>query len=478
MNDVTTLNSSTSLTANELPNEVFRNYDIRGFAHSQITPDFAFKLGAALAITLLKQRHSTIYLGRDGRLSSPALAKALGNGLTQYGMNVIDIGTVSTPILNFAVHCDNKAECGIMVTASHNTKEYNGFKIIVRNQVVAGEMLQKIKHLMLSDRPNHCQSGHIRTQDISSQYLQAIIDNCSPKKDFKIVIDCANSIVGPIAKTLFNRLGYNLIPLFCDPDGNFPNHDPNPSDESNLQQLKASVLSHQADLGLAFDGDGDRLVVISGSGATVWPDQLLMIFARDILKRYPNTDIVFDVKSSFRLQQLVRELSGNPVMCKTGHSHVRSRVQKTGALVGGEFSGHIFFNDRWHGFDDGLYASVRLLEILANLDIAPKQALENMIGQFKPSAYTPEILIPVAETEKFAVMEKLTSHCSFKDGIINTIDGLRVEYPLGWGLIRASNTSANLTMRFEADNKEELERIKKLFSFELAPFINQVDQYL
>mgnify|MGYP001271354758 FL=1 len=283
MNDVTTLNSSTSLTANELPNEVFRNYDIRGFAHYQITPDFAFKLGAALAITLLKQRHSTIYLGRDGRLSSPALAKALGNGLTQYGMNVIDIGTVSTPTLNFAVHCDNKAECGIMVTASHNTKEYNGFKIIVRNQVVAGEMLQKIKHLMLSDRPNHCQSGHIRTQDISSQYLQAIIDNCSPKKDFKIVIDCANSIVGPIAKTLFNRLGYNLIPLFCDPDGNFPNHDPNPSDESNLQQLKASVLSHQADLGLAFDGDGDRLVVISGSGATVWPDQLLMIFARDIL---------------------------------------------------------------------------------------------------------------------------------------------------------------------------------------------------
>jgi phosphomannomutase/phosphoglucomutase len=203
-----------------------------------------------------------------------------------------------------------------------------------------------------------------------------------------------------------------------------------------------------------------------------------MIFARDILNRHPNTDIVFDVKSSFRLQQLVSELSGNPVMCKTGHSHVRSTVQRTGALVGGEFSGHIFFNDRWHGFDDGLYASVRLLEILANCDTAPKQALEMMIGGFIPSAYTPEILIPVTETQKFALMAQLITYCTFKDAIINTIDGLRVEYPLGWGLIRASNTSANLTMRFEADNDVELERIKKRFYHELKPFINNVDQYL
>jgi phosphomannomutase/phosphoglucomutase len=219
-------------------------------------------------------------------------------------------------------------------------------------------------------------------------------------------------------------------------------------------------------------------VVISGNGKIVWPDQLMMIFARDILKTKPNTEIVFDVKSSFRLQELVTELSGNPVMCKTGHSHVRSTVHQTSALIGGEFSGHIFFNDRWHGFDDGLYASVRLLEILANSDLAPKQALEKMIAEFKPSTYTPEILIPVAESEKFALMEKITSNCNFKDAIINTIDGLRVEYPLGWGLIRASNTSANLTMRFEADNESELARIKKLFRHKLGPFINQVDQYL
>ncbi|MAV08442.1 MAG: phosphomannomutase/phosphoglucomutase [Gammaproteobacteria bacterium] len=478
MNDISAINSNFSYTVDELPAEVFRNYDIRGFADSQITPKFAYKLGAALGSMLTQQQYESIYLGRDARLSSPQLAKALSQGLTQQGMNVIDIDAISTPALNYAVHCDGSADCGVMVTASHNAKQYNGFKIIVRDQVIAGELLQSIKQLMLSDIPSNGAFGEIIHANIAPQYIQAIMANCRPQQDFKIVIDCANSIVGPLAVSLFNQLGYEVIPLFCQPDGNFPNHDPNPSDEGNLQTLQAAVLSNQADLGLAFDGDGDRLVVISGSGEILWPDQLLMIFARDILTRYPKTDIVFDVKSSFSLKQLVSELGGNPVMCKTGHSHVRSKVQQTGALVGGEFSGHIFFNDRWHGFDDGLYASVRLLEILANCDMAPKQALEKMMAEFKPSVYTPEILIPVTEAEKFALMERLVADCSFKGAIINTIDGLRVEYPLGWGLIRASNTSANLTMRFEADNTDELARIKKLFSHELAPFINQVDQYL
>ncbi|MGB1327859.1 MAG: phosphomannomutase/phosphoglucomutase [Porticoccaceae bacterium] len=478
MNNANAINLGISYTADELPNEVFRNYDIRGFAHSQITPKFAYKLGATLAIALLEQQYSAIYLGRDGRLSSPELAKSLAQGLAQYGIDVIDIGVVSTPILNYAAHCDGNADCGIMVTASHNAKEYNGFKIVVRDRVIAGEMLQTVKQKMLTDTPSTHQPGQITSSDITPHYLKAIMANCRPKKNFKIAIDCGNSIVGPLALELFQRLNYEVIPLFCEPDGNFPNHDPNPSDENNLQQLQAAVLSHKADLGLAFDGDGDRLVVISGNGKIVWPDQLMMIFARDILKTKPNTEIVFDVKSSFRLKQLVTELSGTPVICKTGHSHVRKAVEQTGALVGGEFSGHIFFNDRWHGFDDGLYASVRLLEILANSDLEPKLALEKMIADFKPSAYTPEILIPVAESEKFALMEELISNCNFKDAIINTIDGLRVEYPLGWGLIRASNTSANLTMRFEAENHDELARIKKLFSRALAPFINQMDQYL
>ena len=478
MNNANAINSSISYSAAELPEEVFRNYDIRGFADSQITPKFAYKLGATLATLLLKQQYSTIYLGRDGRLSSPELAKSLATGLAEHGMNVCDIGAVSTPVLNYAVHCDGRANCGIMVTASHNAKTYNGFKIIVRDQVISGEMLKNIRQLMLTDTVGDIQSGQINCRDVAPNYLSAITASCHPKKDFNIVIDCGNSIVGPLATALFDRLGYKVTPLFCQPDGNFPNHDPNPSDENNLRPLKTAVLSSKADLGLAFDGDGDRLVVVSGSGKTVWPDQLLMIFARDILQAKPNTDIVFDVKSSFRLQQLVSQLSGNPVMCKTGHSHVRRAVQQTGAVVGGEFSGHIFFNDRWYGFDDGLYASVRLLEILANCELPPNQALENIIAQFNPSAFTPEILIPLPEAEKFAVMEKLIANCTFKDAIINTIDGLRVDYPFGWGLIRASNTTANLTMRFEADNPDQLARIQKLFSHALAPFINHVDQYL
>ena len=408
MNNTQAINSSNSYTADELPEEVFRDYDIRGFAGSQITPKFAYKLGTALAI-MLKQQHSSIYMGRDGRLSSPELAASLAKGLAQYGMNIIDIGAVSAPVLNYAVHCNGKADCGIMVTASHNAKEYNGFKIIVRDQVIAGEMLQTVKQHMLSDMPSISQAGQINVFDVVPFYLQAILTNCAPRKDFKIAVDCGNSIVGPLAIKLFEQLNYEVIPLFCEPDGNFPNHDPNPSDESNLRPLKASVLANKADIGLAFDGDGDRLVAISGSGEILWPDQLLMIFARDILQTKPNTDIVFDVKSSFRLQQLISELSGNPLMCKTGHSYVRSAVHQTGALVGGEFSGHIFFNDRWYGFDDGLYASVRLLEILSKIDMAPKQALESLIAQFKPSVYTPEILIPVAEEKKFALMEKLIS---------------------------------------------------------------------
>ena len=478
MNNIQTINQKILSGVTELPDEVFRNYDIRGLVNSQITPDFAYRLGAALASMLDDQHRSAVYIGRDGRLSSPALAKALRSGLNLHGIDVIDLGTVSTPVLNFAVHCDAKTDCGIMVTASHNPKDYNGFKIIMRNQVIAGETLQSIKQLMQSKIPNNCQPGKIITADIAPQYLQAIIDNCRTRRDFKIVIDSGNSIIGPLAIKLFEQLGYDLVPLFCEPDGHFPNHDPNPSDENNLQQLKASVLSNKADLGLAFDGDGDRLVAISGSGKILWPDQLLMIFTRDILRHHPNTDIVFDVKSSFRLQQLVRDLSGNPIMCKTGHSHVRSAMQRTSALVGGEFSGHIFFNDRWYGFDDGLYAAIRLLEILSHCGKNHRQALDHMVSEFKDSVYTPELLIPVSESEKFSLMATLAANCKFNGAKIITIDGLRVEYPQGWGLIRASNTSAFLTMRFEADNEAELKRIKKLFSHELKPFINQVEQYL
>jgi phosphomannomutase/phosphoglucomutase len=295
-------------------------------------------------------------------------------------------------------------------------------------------------------------------------------------KSFRIVVDAGNAVAGPVAMQLFDSLGCLAFPLHCEIDGAFPNHEPNPADERNLQQLIARVREVNADLGFALDGDGDRLVVITGSGEIVWPDRLMMIFARDILARNPGADIVFDVKSSKRLAEIVRQHSGRPVMCKTGHAHVRKAVHQNRAPLGGEYSGHIFFNDRWDGFDDGLYAAVRLLEILCAEEHS--RTLDSIISEFDTSCYTPEILIPVDESEKFSLMATLAAGCQFEGGEIITLDGLRVEYANGWGLIRASNTSANLTLRFEADDSESLEEIKRRFSKQLSPFINNMENYI
>lgn len=469
-------------TAFGLPEAVFREYDIRGYAETEIDTEFARRLGTAMAAILHSDNLTKIYVGRDCRLSSPTLAQALKSGLLAAGIDVIDLGMVTTSALNFAICQGGDYSAGIMVTASHNPREYNGFKIIVRGQVIAGETLQRIKSLMISDAPCIGQRGREINQDIISDYLQQIVEDCSINPGFKIVIDAGNGAAGPLAVNLFRHLGAELVTLFCEPDGNFPNHDPNPSDEGNLQQLIDTVVSTKSDLGLAFDGDGDRLVVITGDGEIIWPDKLMMIFARDILHRNSNAQIVYDVKSSRCLEDLVRQYSGTPVMCKTGHAHVRKAVHETGAVLGGEFSGHIFFNDRWHGFDDGLYAAARLLEILSTsrdclISGAQQSTLNQVIGDLEKSVYTPELLIPVRESIKFKLMQTVSNNCRFKGANIITIDGLRVEYPKGWGLIRASNTSAYLTMRFEADNSFELERIKELFRSELSPFINNMEQY-
>ena len=463
----------------DLPNDVFRDYDIRGFANTQINPEFAFQLGRALATLFGDDGHLSIYLGRDCRLSSPKLAEALRDGLLQQGLDVIDIGVVTTPMVNFAVHRGEKANCGIMVTASHNPSNFNGFKIVVRNHVIAGETLQQVKALMASNIAFNSRTGQLVTQEIAPFYLQEMIYNSTLGQTLKVVIDGGNAVAGPFAIQLFNQLGCEVVPIHCEPDGTFPNHDPNPSDKRNLQALIDAVDASKADLGLAFDGDGDRLVAISSSGKIIWPDQLMMLFARDILPREKNAAVVFDVKSTKYLSELVCNLSGNPIMCKTGHAHVRRAVEENRALLGGEFSGHIFFNDRWYGFDDGLYAAVRLLEILCAADNHQGcSLLEQINAELETCAFTPELLIPVCESQKFNLMETLSAHCVFKGAKVITIDGLRVEYPNGWGLIRASNTSANLTMRFEANSERELQRIKKMFSDELSPFINHVEQYL
>jgi len=461
-----------------LPDVVFRDYDIRGIADSQITPEFALRLGKAIGSIILQNGHTAIYIGRDGRLSSPQLAEALEAGLLSTGCNVINLGEITTPVLNFAVHHCGQSSCGIMVTASHNPAVYNGFKIIIQRQVISGKALQLLKPMLMAEKFTESESGQSLSRDIISQYVRHIVENSSIDRSFRLVIDAGNSVAGPVALKLFDSLGCMAFPINCEVDGSFPNHEPNPADEKNLKQLISKVKEVKADLGLAFDGDGDRLVVISGKGEIIWPDQLMMIFARDILKRNPGADIVFDVKSSKRLAEMIRKHSGRPVMCKTGHSHVRKAVHHNKAPLGGEFSGHIFFNDRWKGFDDGPYAATRLLEVLCSQRDSAEKTLDQIIASFDPSSFTSEILIPVPDDEKFELIQTLLSGCQFGGAQIISLDGLRAEYPYGWGLIRASNTSANLTLRVEADDDASLEQVKQAFRRELLPFINQIEDYI
>ena len=462
----------------DIPELVFRDYDIRGLADSEINSHFARRLGQALGALIGETAEHSVYVGRDARLSSTGLAAALKEGLMACGCNVIDLGEVTTPALNFAVHHGGQSGNGIMVTASHNPATYNGFKIILQHQVISGEMLQQLIPTMRDGKPHSNQqarnTGSLVETDIVSQYVDHIVNISNLSRTFKLVIDGANSVPGPIATQLFDRLGCLAFPLYCDIDGSFPNHSPNPADEKNLVDLQRHVTEQQAELGLAFDGDGDRVVVITGRGRIVWPDQLMMIFARDVLAQHPGADIVFDVKSSSRLADIIRHHGGNPVMCKTGHAHVRKQVHDNNSPLGGEFSGHIFFNDRWRGFDDGLYAAVRLLEILCER----QQTLDQVIDELETSVSTAEILLPVREDEKFELMRTLSAGCQFPQAHIICLDGLRVEYPTAWGLIRASNTSANLTLRFEADDEQAMTEIKTAFRRELSPFINNIKEYI
>ena len=461
-----------------VPDVVFRDYDIRGIAGSEITKVFAERLGKTIGSVILQNGHTSIYIGRDGRISSPELAASLRSGLLSTGCNVIDLGEITTPALNFAVHHCGQSSCGIMVTASHNPSIYNGFKIIIQRQVISGKALQLLKPMLNAKTFTQSDSAQLFSRDIMSQYVRHIVEDNAIDRSFRLAIDAGNSVAGPVAINLFNSLGCTVFPINCEIDGTFPNHEPNPSEEKNLKQLISKVKEVKADMGLAFDGDGDRIVVISGKGEIIWPDRLMMIFAKDILSRTPGAEIVFDVKSSKRLAQMIGKNSGRPVMCKTGHSHVRKAVQHNNAPLGGEFSGHIFFNDRWKGFDDGLYAASRLLEVLCLQRDSADKTLDQIISKFDTSSYSPEILIPVAENEKFELMQTLLSGCQFSGAQIISVDGLRAEYPKGWGLIRASNTSANLTLRFEGDDDASLEQVKKTFRRELSPFINQIEDYI
>ncbi len=445
-----------------LPASIFRQYDIRGIVDDTLTPQLVSAIGQALGTQSLKKKQSTIVIGRDGRHSSPMLSQALAQGIMQSGCNVLDIGEVPTPLVYFATY-HTEFKSGVMITGSHNPPEYNGLKMVLAGETLFGQHILDLKNLIEQQQLAQGQ-GKYSTLDISEDYLQRATQDTVLARRLKVVVDAGNGVAGPTALALLDRLGCDVIPLYCDIDGDFPNHHPDPSKPENLHTLIETVKTQQADLGIAFDGDGDRLGVVTSSGRLIYPDRLLMYFAKDILVQHPGGDIIFDVKCTSSLNRMISQWGGRPIMWKTGHSLIKAKLKETGALIAGEMSGHIFFNDRWFGFDDALYSAARLLELVS----MSAQSLDEAMNEIPELVSTPEINITVAEDNKFKIIETLKSVGAFSSGKVTTLDGIRVDYPHGWGLIRASNTTPVLVARFEAETAEEMNRIRQEFAVNLA----------
>lgn len=445
-----------------LPASVFRKYDIRGIVTDTLTPELVSAVGQALGTQSLKKMQSTIVIGRDGRHSSPALSKALAEGVMKSGCNVLDIGEVPTPLVYFATY-HTEFKSGVMITGSHNPPEYNGLKMVLAGETLFGQHILDLKNLIEEQKLAQGQ-GTYTTQDLTEDYLQRATQDTILARRLKVVVDAGNGVAGPTALALLDRLGCDTIPLYCDINGDFPNHHPDPSNPENLLTLIETVKAERADVGIAFDGDGDRLGVVTPAGHLIFPDRLLMYFAKDILAQNPGGDIIFDVKCSSSLNRMISQWGGRPIMWKTGHSLIKAKLKETKALLAGEMSGHIFFNDRWFGFDDALYSAARLLELLS----ADNKSLDDAMSEIPELISTPEINIAVSEEDKFSIIETLKSSGSFSRGKVTTLDGIRVDYPNGWGLIRASNTTPVLVARFEAETQEEMQRIREEFARNLA----------
>ncbi len=442
------------------PPELFRDYDIRGRA-ILISPELALAIGRAIGSAALDTGCTAIVVGVDGRDSSPRLHEQLVKGLLATGIDVIDVSTVATPMLYFACH-HLGTQSGVMITGSHNPADHNGFKIMIGGETLRGEGIRALRDRITGDRFRAGQ-GSYRITTINDDYIRAVTEDVLVDGGQRIVIDCGNGAAATIAEDLFHELGYEVVPLHCTLDGRFPNHHPDPADPDNLRDLIGAVAEHQALLGIAFDGDGDRIGVVSATGAVVSADRLLMLFARELLSRHPGADVVFDVKCSRDLPAVIAENGGRPVMYRSGHSWIKEKMKETGALLGGEFTGHICFRDRWYGFDDALYCAARLLEILSS----EGRSLDELLAELPQSVATPELRIPVDEKLKFSLMDTIASGIMLEGARIVHIDGVRAELADGWGLVRASNTSPALILRFEASDDQALERIQAAFRSEL-----------
>ena len=440
-----------------IPQEIFKAYDIRGIVGKTLTPQIVEAIGHAIGAEALARKQKTIAVGRDGRLSGPELSAAMARGIQKSGVNVIDIGMVATPMLYFATfHLQTLS--GVMITGSHNPPDYNGIKIMLGGETLSGESIQKLKtRLEKSDLAQG--TGRYQQSNITVAYLNRIAGDIKLTRSMKIVVDCGNGAPGAFAPELYRKLGCEVKELFCEVDGNFPNHHPDPSQPDNLKDVMHALKTTDAEIGLAFDGDGDRLGVVTKDGKIIYPDRQLMLFAADMLSRNPGAEVIFDVKCTRNLFPWISERGGKPVLWKTGHSLIKKKMQETGALLAGEMSGHIFFKERWYGFDDGLYAGARLLEYLSR-----QPDINATLNDLPDSVNTPELHLQLNEGENYALIEKLQKTARFTNAKeVIKIDGLRVEYADGFGLARSSNTTPMIVLRFEADNQAALKRIQEDF---------------
>jgi len=444
---------------NNIPSVIFRAYDIRGIVGETLTAELVQKIGQAIGSEAGAQGQQQIIVGRDGRTSSPVLGQALIAGLQAAGRDVIDLGMVPTPLLYFATHFFQTGS-GVMLTGSHNGPQYNGMKIVLGDETLSEAAIQEMYRRVVQEDFDSGQ-GHLGTTEIIADYIDRVREDMPvpPGRAFKLVLDCGNGVAGGVAPQLFRALGHDVIELYCDVDGSFPNHHPDPCQPDNLQALIATVKKEGADIGFAFDGDGDRLGVVDDAGKIIWPDRQLMLLAKDVLSRQAGAPIIFDVKCSRHLQSVIEASGGRALMYKTGHSLIKSKMKQTNAPLAGEMSGHIFFKERWYGFDDALYTAARLLEILMQSDASPQQGFAAMPEDLS----TPELKIDLPEARHRRFMQDLQAKAAFDSARIIDIDGLRAEFADGWGLVRPSNTTPALVLRFEAEDQNALARIQADF---------------
>lgn len=452
-----------------IPKEIFRAYDVRGIVDESFTENNIYTVGVAIGSEALSLGVKTLAVGRDGRISGPVLLEALIAGIRVTGCNVINLGEVTTPIVYYkAALIDSRS--GVVLSGSHNPPNYNGIKMVLNGETLYGNAIQRL-YQRIVDRNYQFSNGMLVNEEVIGNYIQRIVSDVKLARPLKVVVDCGNGVGGKIAPNLIRRLGCEVHELFCDVDGNFPNHHPDPSEPKNLEDLVSQTQKLDADIGLAFDGDADRVGVVTNTGEIIVADRILMLFALDLLTRRPGETIIFDVKCSRNLINQIRKHGGIPLMYKTGHSLVKAKMKECGVLLAGEMSGHIFFKERWYGFDDGIYVAARLLELIAR----KTDSCDDIFAALPNSIITPEIKIFLSEDRKFNFMEEFKQKASFPSGRINLIDGVRVDYDHGFGLVRPSNTSPNLIMRFEGDTENDLLNIQNAFREELLKIDANLD---